>query len=100
MVLAFFMNLNGKILIRNFFNKFYFRQHPEAALRYLPVVSAIKKGNLVNSKILEVGSGSLGITPYLKREIDAVDIDFSGPRTNLLNEIKGQADDLPFRKNS
>src|SRR3989339_1382510 len=100
MELAFFMNLSAKNLARKFFNRYFYRQHPEAALRYLPVVSAIKKWNLLNSQILEVGSGSLGITPYLKREIDAVDIDFSGPRTNLLNEIKGQADDLPFRKNS
>ena len=100
MELAFFMNLSAKNLARKFFNRYFYRQHPEAALRYLPVVSAIKKWNLLNSQILEVGSGSLGITPYLKREIDAVGIDFSGPRTNLLNEIKGQADDLPFRKNS
>ena len=94
------MNLSAKNLARNFFNRYFYRQHPEAALRYLPVVSAIKKWNLLNSQILEVGSGSLGITPYLKREIDAVDVDFSGPQTKLINKIKGKADDLPFRKNS
>lgn len=89
-----------KKAIINFFNKFYWRQHPEAALRYYPIVRAIKSAKLEDSKILEIGSGSLGITPYLKKKIDAVDVDFSGPQTELVNKIKGTATDLPFRKNS
>lgn len=91
----FFANFANK-----FFSKFFWRQHPDAALRYFPVVSAIKKNKLENTKILEIGSGSLGITPYLKKEIDGVDIDFRGPQSKLVNKIKGKADDLPFRKNS
>src|SRR3989304_2074044 len=94
------MNLRAEKYIRKFFNKFYWRQHPEAALRYYPVVKAIKKLNLEDSKILEVGPGSLGIIPYLRREIDGVDIDFSGPKTKLLNKIKGKANNLPFAKNA
>src|SRR3989344_7043291 len=94
------MNLPAEKHIRKFFNKFYWRQHPEAALRYYPVVTAIKKLSLADSKILEIGSGSLGIVPYLKREIDGVDVDFSGPKTKLLNKIKGKANNLPFAKNS
>lgn len=74
--------------------------HPETALRYLPVVEKLKELNLVDSKILEIGSGSLGITPYLKRGIDGLDVDFSGPKTSLINRIKGSASPLPFRKNS
>src|SRR3990167_7683805 len=84
----------------NYISKFFWRQHPEAALRYYPVVETIKKLNLEDSKILEVGPGSMGIVPYLKREIDGVDIDFSGPQTKLLNKIKGKASNLPFAKNS
>ena len=94
------MSLPAENYIRTFFNKFYWRQHPEAALRYYPVVKAIKKLNLEDSKILEVGPGSLGIIPYLKREIDGVDVDFSGPKTKLLNKIKGKANNLPFAKNA
>ncbi|MBI2327781.1 class I SAM-dependent methyltransferase [Candidatus Curtissbacteria bacterium] len=82
------------------FAKYFWRQHPETALRYLPVVRELKKAHLEDSKILEVGSGSLGITPYLKRKIDGLDIDFSGPPSPLINKIKGEADNLPFRKNS
>lgn len=94
------MNLNVEKTARTFFDRFYKFQHPEAALRYLPIVSVLKKKHLTHSKILEVGSGSLGITPYLKTSIDAVDVDFSGPQIELLNKIKGSATNLPMRKNS
>ena len=94
------MNLNVEQKARVFFERFFWRQHPEAALRYFPVVSEIKKRKLEKAKILEVGSGSLGIIPYLKTSIDGLDVDFSGPKTSLLNKIKGSADNLPFRKNS
>lgn len=97
---VFFMNLDVEKIAKSFFDKFFWRQHPEAALRYLPVVAEIKKAKLVGSKILEVGSGSLGITPYLKRKIDGLDIDFSGPQSPLINKINGDAASLPFRQNS
>ncbi len=89
-----------KKLIRDFFNKYFFRQHPDAALRYYPVVEAIKKAKLEDSKILEVGSGGLGITPYLKKNIDGLDVYFDPPLSDMINRIKGSADKLPFRKNS
>lgn len=85
---------------KKIFDRFFWGQHPDAALRYAPVVSAIKNKKLEGSKILEIGPGSLGIIPYLKRSIDGIDIDFSGPQTNLLNKIKGSATKLPFRRNS
>ncbi len=94
------MNSKNSDLIRNFFDKFFWKQHPEAALRYLPIVTQIKKAKLEDSKILEIGSGSLGIIPYLKIKIDAIDVDFTGPQTDLLNKFKGNAYDLPFRKNA
>lgn len=84
---------------KNLFNKYFWKQHPEAALRYLPVVKEIKKNKLEDSRILEIGSGSLGITPYFKKKIDGYDINFSGPSSPYLNKIKGSADKLPFRKN-
>src|SRR3989344_5164298 len=93
------MSSKIKKTIKNFFNKFYWKQHPEAALRYLPIVSELKNLHLEDSKILEIGSGSLGIIPYLKRSIDGLDVDFSGPQTKLLRKIKGSAINLPFRKN-
>jgi len=86
--------------IKKIFDKFFWGQHPDAALRYIPVVGAIKRAKLENSKILEIGPGSLGIVPYLKRQIDGIDIDFSGPQTDLLVKTRGSATELPFRKNA
>ncbi len=94
------MNSGVKKTIKRFSDKLFWGQHPEAVLRYIPVVNEIKKRNLEDSKILEIGSGSLGIVPYLKRNIDALDIDFSGPQTNYLHKIKGSADNLPFNNSS
>lgn len=94
------MNFNVEAIIRAFFDKFFWRQHPDSALRYIPVVNILKSKDLTNSKILEVGSGSLGIVPYIRRKIDGVDVDFGGPQTGLLNKIKGSAQKLLFRKNS
>lgn len=94
------MNSSVKRKLRKYFNIFFWRQHPEAALRYLPVVSEIKRRKLQDSKILEIGSGSLGIVPYLKKNIDGLDIDFSGPQTDLLKKVTGKADDIPFHKNA
>ena len=94
------MNLNVNKTAKAFFDKYFWRQHPEAALRYSPVVAAIYNAHLEESKILEVGSGSLGITPYFKREIDGVDIDFSGPKSPFLKQIKATAMRMPFKKNS
>src|SRR3989344_1557242 len=93
------MNLPAKLTVK-FFNIYFWRQHPETALRYAPVVREINKSGLLDSRILEIGSGSLGIVPFLKKPIDGVDTDFSGPKTNLLRRIKAKAYDLPFRKNS
>lgn len=105
------MNFNARKILKKFFDKFFWRQHPEAALRYLPVVAAIRRAGLAQAKILEVGPGSLGIIPYLRAErenmpsylkkpIDGLDVDFSGPAISLLTKIKGSAESLPFRRNS
>lgn len=73
--------------------------HPEAAIRYLPIVELLKKENLQNSTILEIGSGSYGITPYLKKRVTGLDNDFSEPETKLLKQIKGTGKKLPFKNN-
>lgn len=87
-------------IIKKIIDTFFWNQHPEAALRYLPVVKFLKQSNLAQSKILEIGPGSTGVVPYLKRKIDGIDIDFSGPQTDLLHKIKGSVVKLPVRKNS
>ncbi len=85
---------------KKFFDKYYKNMHPETALRYSPVVQKLKEAKLTDSKILEIGSGSLGITPYLKKPINGIDVDFSGPETPLLTKIPANGVVLPFHKNS
>lgn len=77
----------------------FYRWHPAIALRYLPFVDEIKKIKDVRN-ILEVGSAGLGITPYLRREVTGVDIEFSPPFHPLLKRIKGNALKLPFLTSS
>ena len=75
------------------------RWHPQLALRYLPIVRYIKNSGLVNPSILEVGSGSLGIGPYLKKEFTGADIEFSGPKWPQMKQVKASAKTLPFADN-
>lgn len=73
----------------------FYRWHPAIALRYLPIVDEIKK--IKNAEnILEVGSAGLGITPYLKKEVTGIDIDFKPPFHTFLKRINGSAIKLPF----
>lgn len=74
----------------------FYRWHPQLALRYLPIVKFINSLKINNPKILEVGSGSLGIGPYIRHEITGLDIDFSGPRWPKMKQVKGSANKLPF----
>lgn len=95
-----YMNLHVKFFLKKVSDKFFWGQHPETALRYAPAVKEIKKRKLQKSKILEIGSGSLGIVPYFKGKVDGIDINFSGPQTNYLHKIKGSATSLPFKNNA
>ena len=75
----------------------FYRWHPQLYLRYAPIVDYIKK--LPNSdklSILEIGSGSLGIGPYLNLPFTGVDIDFSGPQWPQMTQIIGTGKSLPF----
>lgn len=76
------------------------RWHPQLALRYLPIVQAIKKSGIHKPRILEVGPGSLGIGPYLNQPFTGVDIDFTGPKWPAMKQVKGQAEKLPFASDS
>lgn len=81
--------------------KCFWRWHPEVAIRYWPIVQRIKKEELKGkNKILEVGSGWLGITPYLGQSIIGLDEDFGDRKFDLLNQAKGDTLRMPFKNNS
>lgn len=76
----------------------WYRWHPNIALRYLPVVERVKKLKVKNEKlkVLEVGSGSLGIAPYLKGPVTGLDREFEPPFHPLLNRVVGDGTKLKF----
>ena len=79
----------------------FWRWHPEVALRYLPIVKAIKKiKSWPSCSILEVGSGWLGISPYLGRKIIGLDEDFENKQYFLTKQVKGNILKIPFKKDS
>lgn len=77
-----------------------YRWHPILALRYLPIVEALVALDEENKSILEVGSGGLGIVPYLKRPVVGLDITFDPPIYPLLIPVKGSALAIPFATGS
>lgn len=77
---------------------FFSRWHPEVAIRYLPIVAEIKKNHY--QSILEVGSGGLGIAPYLGRPVTGLDTSFKPPYFSLLNRVVGSGEKIPHADKS
>lgn len=73
---------------------FFDRWHPEVAIRYLPIVAEIKKFDY--QTILEVGSGGLGVAPYLGQKVIGLDIKFIAPFYPLLEQKIGNGVKIPF----
>ncbi len=73
---------------------FFNRWHPEVAIRYLPIVREIRK--LRQPTVLEIGSGGLGVAPYLGRQVTGVDTSFALPFHPLLKRVVGSGTKIPF----
>jgi len=65
--------------------------------RYVFVVNQIRERGLAGARILEVGSGSFGLAPFVKHRVVGVDASFDQQRHELLAPVQGQAGHLPFR---
>lgn len=76
----------------------FYRWHPEVAVRYLPVVREIK--SLGEVTVLEVGSGGLGIAPYLGRPVTGLDVKFDPPFHPFLKRVEGKSTKMPFADKS
>jgi len=68
----------------------------DEALRYLPISDFILRGEIDNPKVLEVGSGVKGITPYIPFQITGVDVSFSGEIAKTLTPVCLSGAMLPF----
>lgn len=67
----------------------------QVAVRYAPVLSDPILRDCT-TKVLEVGSSSLGLSRYLRRPVFAADSDCSGPRQDNLILARGTVTLLPF----
>lgn len=78
----------------------FYRWHPTIALRYLPIVNFIRQLRFENEEILEVGSGGLGIAPYINTRVVGLDVSFYPPICQNLVPVKGSATRIPFTDDS
>ncbi len=81
----------------NFQMPFMSRWHPVLALRYLPMVEVINTYD--NPVVVEIGSGGLGVGPYLKRPFVGVDIAFDPPQSKHLIPLTGSVLAIPLPSN-
>lgn len=92
--------------IKNYFIRLLERKYRDwdisIALRYLPIVEAITANYSPKVKILEIGSGNLGILPYLddRYSITGVDVDFGSEIHPRLKPVVVTGVKLPFADNS
>ncbi|MFH1244012.1 MAG: methyltransferase domain-containing protein [bacterium] len=71
------------------------------ALRYLPIVTELKRISHPSDKILEIGSEIHGITTYYPRRVTGLDRGFDYTKQNrYLKPVIGSATHLPFQANS
>ena len=70
-------------------------QSVEAAIRYLPVVRICRDAGV--SRVLEVGSGDLGLTPYSQDfELTGLDVSFHRENPEMKLQVEGSVANLPF----
>lgn len=71
----------------------------DRALRYVSVVRDIEAKGIQRLKILEVGSGTSGLKPYLRTEPELLvgtDVDFPEERVIMPNRVMSKGQRLPF----
>ena len=72
-------------------------------LRYSPIVKKLKEISGKTKKplkVLEIGSGSIGITRFYNGEVVGIDIESEKYQNPRLNFVKGSATNLPFAGSS
>jgi hypothetical protein len=83
-------------LVKDRLLRAYLWTNRQAAIRYIPVTSEIKHLKCCETGVLEVGSGSLGLARYTKRDIVGADIKVVGPRYQNMSLVQADARTLPF----
>ena len=87
--------------IRALLRRFYWWSQRELAIRYLPIIRELHSGGGEEyPRVLEVGSGLLGLARFTGRKVIGVDLNPGGPRRNNLFRIGADAGALPFKAES
>ena len=73
--------------------------NPDVAMRYLPIVQLLRRRD-ISEGILEMGSGALGIGPYLRAPFFGIDTCEFQPRNSLLRPVSGSVLQTPLRGRS
>lgn len=68
----------------------------DVSLRYHPIAARLAKPDFRESSVLEIGSGSKGIGPFLGRRFVGVDSSFVSPFSPHLLPVLAHGDRLPF----
>lgn len=70
--------------------------NPDIAQRYLPIIRLINKHGL-RDQVTDIGSGSIGIGPYLRTAVTGVDTDLTSRSVHpLLKPVEASVLDTPF----
>ncbi len=69
--------------------------NPDVAMRYLPVIEVIEAHGLAD-EVTEVGSGSVGMAPYLRRPFTGLDTDLGRSTHPLMTPISASVLDTGF----
>ncbi len=86
--------------LRRLFKKIYLWSQRTYAIRYIPALNEINSHPETYNTILEVGSGALGLSRYIKRKIVGVDINTIGPHYKNMVMVGSSAALLPFKDDS
>ena len=69
--------------------------NPDIAMRYLPIIEIIEAHDL-SDEVTEIGSGSAGMAPYLRRPFTGLDTDFRRSTHPLMTPISASVLDTGF----
>lgn len=94
--LEFGRSRTGKERVRERLVRLFHFSQKEFKIRYLPVLQELEARPERYATILEVGSGSMGLSRFTRKKVVGVDPHIEGPRHPNMELIRGNATELPF----
>lgn len=98
--LAFGEKKRGKEFLRAWLVRLFHSAQAEFKIRYVPVIRELRRRGDCYATILEVGSGTMGLSRYTTKPITGVDLATTGPRLPNMTLLQADATALPFADKS